>query len=68
MEIIIPETRGRKPKYDFTEMDIGTRRSFINTNVDRILTCAKSFCKTRGLSWRFRCYTINEEVFIVRIK
>ena len=64
----IPETRGRKSKYDFRGYKIGETRSFKCHSTGTLIGCAKVWCMRRGLSWRFRVYKINGKVKLVRIK
>ncbi len=66
-DILIPETRGAKSKYDFVDFIIGETRSFENTSTMKVLTCAKTWVLRRNFDWKFRCYTIENKVFIVRI-
>jgi len=68
MEIEIIENRGRAPKYDFDLKEVGDRRSYPDTNPNKLLGAAKGYCNRRGLDWKFRCYTVDGETFIVRIK
>ena len=67
MEITIPETRGAPAKYDFN-MEVGEIRSYDNTKAVYLINSAKSYCKRRGLAWKFRCYTMDGLSHIVRVK
>lgn len=68
MEIQIPENRGRKPIYDFYKMELGERRRFTTITASVALNCAKRQAKTRSLNWKFRTYTENGEIVIVRVE
>ena len=67
MEVHVPETRGKKPKYDFN-LGIGDMRSYEDVSLMVLLNCAKSYCKQRSLDWRFRCYTMDGMSHIIRVK
>jgi putative hemolysin len=67
MEPLVPETRGAKPKYNF-DLAYAEKRSYANTTPGSLLNSAKSYCKQRGLNWKFRCYSQNGLTHIVRIK
>ena len=67
-QIKVPETRGGKTKYNFNDFKIGETLTFENTTTGIVISCAKSYCKQRGLNWSFRCYSMNGFINIVRIK
>ena len=66
-KVIVPETRGARSKYDF-DMDVGEDRKYKDVTLNSLLTCAKFYCNTRGLEWRFRCYTMNGFTHIIRVQ
>lgn len=70
MEIIIPENRGAKTKYDFSNMKIGDSLKIYETTTGTLLNCAKRYAKINKLGWKFRCYTDykTNKVVIVRVK
>lgn len=65
MKII--ETRGNKPKYDFSGMEVGKYRYFEKTKAGTILNCAKRYSKINNLNWKFRSYTEGKNVGLIRI-
>ena len=66
-EVIVPETRGRKPKYDFS-IPLGGIVGYPGSTTGSLLVCAKNYCRVRNLDWEFRCYTMDGVAHIVRIK
>lgn len=64
----IPETRGTKPEHDFRTMKLGEKRTFKNTSSANILNRANSQAKTKKLPYKFKVYTIDKLVTIVRIE
>jgi hypothetical protein len=68
MEVVVKETRGRKPKYDFSGMEIGEIRRYEALLTSTILICAKNWVKRKGFDWGFRCYRDGDKVAIVRVK
>lgn len=66
-EIIIPETRGAKSKYDY-DIGVGEVRSYPGARVQSLISNSRTWCLRRGLDWKFKCYTINGVVHIVRVK
>jgi hypothetical protein len=65
--IKIPETRGAKRKYDY-DIGVGETRSYPGAKVQSLISNSRTWCNRRGLDWRYKCYTINGVVNIVRIK
>lgn len=68
MKIEVKETRGRRPKYDFSGMELGETQEFTDTNTTDVLNGAKSYVARHKLKWKFRCYTDDGSVFIVRVE
>lgn len=68
LEIRVEETRGAKPKYDFSKFELGEIRTFPNGKITSIHPCAKAYAVSRGLTWKFRSYTKNNIVHLVRVK
>lgn len=68
MEIIIKETRGRKRKYDFSNLDVGGHLIFENSNRQTVMSSAQYFLKKFSLTWKFRSWSEDNNVIIVRIK
>lgn len=62
---------GRKPKYDFTDFDLNETRAYKvkgKTPNGTLISCAHSYCELRGLNWKFKSYTVNGKVHLIRIK
>lgn len=68
MKIDVPENRGRPPIHDFYKMELGERRKLKTITASVALNCAKKQIKTRKLKWKFRTYTENGDMLIVRVE
>lgn len=64
---MLRETRGAKMKYDFGQLATQGWLSFSNTTTGTILNCAKRYAAVRGFDWKFRCYSHEGKIFIVKI-
>lgn len=75
MYIEVEETRGAPSKYfdRFNNWELAEIKTFeFSTaqykNTTLILQAAKRYIKKNGLDWKFRCYTKENIVYIVRVK
>ena len=65
----VPSTRGGKnKKYNFVDMALGEKRFFHDTTPNKLLVCAKQFCKYYNFDYKFRCWTIEGITYIMRIQ
>ena len=67
MQVQVKETRGATPRYDFSNMLLGEKKSYTNTTTGSLLNCAKRYSKINNLNWLFRCYSESDYVVIIRI-
>lgn len=68
MEIKVKENRGAETKYHFQGMKLGEEKTFCHATTGSVLNCAKRYAKINLLDWKFRCYSGNGYVGIVRVK
>lgn len=68
MEIIVKETRGRKSKYDFSNLQVGECRKLSNELISNVLSSAKRQNKEYP-DRKFRCYTEKDgSIVLIRVK
>lgn len=79
MKLDIEETRGSKPKYDFSGLEVGTPMPFKATGKhlrkgkvkssygSSVYNACNSYIKSRGLGWSVVRRTKGDTVYIIRV-
>lgn len=64
----IKKIPGRKQKYDFEDLLPHTPKLFTETSIAVIIGCSKHYIKNKNLTWKIKCWSTPEGVYIMRLR